>query len=86
MMMTIEQRMAQLEARCAQLEARIASLEARGMQYGPVPTVPSFPIGPTAPSPYTWPNFPPYTITCKLADGTTKTIDLQSPIVAQTNV
>lgn len=83
MMMTIEQRMAQLEARCAQLEGRVASLEARGMTYGPLPT---FPVGPTTPSPYTWPSHPPYTITCKMADGTTKTIDLHSPIVAQTNV
>ena len=86
MQMTLEQRMAQLEARCAQLEGRVASLEARGMTYGPVPTIPSFPIGPTTPSPYTWPNFPPYTITCKMADGSTKEINLSSPIVAQTNV
>ena len=84
MQMTLEQRMAQLEARCAMLEGRIASLEARGMTYGPVP-MPTFPIGPTTPSPYTWPNFPPYTITCKMADGSTQEINLTSPIVAQTN-
>ena len=82
MMMTIEQRMAQLEARCAQLEARIATLEARGMQYGPIPTIPSFPIGPTYPHD---PSMPPYTITCKLADGTTKEMTFTTPIVAQTN-
>lgn len=81
-MMTIEQRMAQLEARCAQLEARVASLEARGMQYGPV----NPPYQPPTIPPNWYPNIPPYTITCKMADGTTKTIDLQSPIVAQTNV
>lgn len=80
--MTLEQRMAQLEARCAQLEARVASLEARGMQYGPIPT---YPVGPTTPSPYTWPNFPPYTITCKMADGSTKEMTFTTPIVAQTN-
>ena len=82
MMMTIEQRMVQLEARCAQLEARIATLEARGMQYGPIPTIPSFPIGPTYPHD---PSMPPYTITCKLADGTTKEMTFTTPIVAQTN-
>ena len=82
MMMTIEQRMAQLEARCAQLEGRIAALEARGMTYGPIPTIPSFPIGPTYPHD---PTMPPYTITCKMADGSIQTIDLTSPIVAQTN-
>lgn len=80
--MTLEQRMAQLEARCAQLEARVASLEARGMTYGPLPSIP-----PTNP----WPNFPdpswvpPYTITCKMADGTTKEMTFTTPIVAQTN-
>ena len=81
MQMTLEQRMVQLEARCAQLEARIASLEARGMQYGPI----TYPVGPTTPSPYTWPNIPPYTITCKMADGTTKEMTFTNPIVAQTN-
>ncbi len=80
--MTLEQRMVQLEARCSQLEARIATLEARGMTYGPLPAIP-----PTNP----WPNFPdprwvpPYTITCKMADGTTKDMTFTTPIVAQTN-
>jgi hypothetical protein len=82
MMMTIEQRMAQLEARCAQLEGRIAALEARGMTYGPIPTIPSFPIGPTYPHD---PTMPPYTITCKMADGTTKEMTFTTPIVVQTN-
>ena len=88
MNMSLEQRMAQLEARCAQLEGRIASLEARGMTYGPIPTIPSFPISPTPVAPSPWPNNPlqpPYTITCKLADGTTKDITFTTPIVAQTN-
>ncbi len=82
MQMTLEQRMVQLEARCSQLEARIATLEARGMTYGPLPAIP-----PTNP----WPNFPdprwvpPYTITCKMADGTTKDMTFTTPIVAQTN-
>lgn len=80
-MMTIEQRMAQLEARCAQLEARVAQLEARGMQYGPV----NPPYQPPAIPPNWYPNIPPYTITCKMADGTTKDMTFTTPIVAQTN-
>lgn len=83
MQMTLEQRMAQLEARCAMLEGRIATLEARGMTYGPLPTIP--PTNPW-PSPYQWPTtVPPYTITCKMADGTTKEMTFTTPIVAQTN-
>ncbi len=80
MQMTLEQRMAQLEARCAMLEGRVVQLEARNMTYGPLPAIP-----PTNP----WPNFPdprwvpPFTITCKMADGTTKDIKLDGPIVAQ---
>jgi hypothetical protein len=79
MMATMEQRMAQLEARVAQLEGRIASLEAKHLTIGP-----SNPYQPVAPYPY--PYNPPYTITCKMADGTTKEMTLTSPIVAQTNL
>jgi hypothetical protein len=84
MMMTIEQRMAQLEARFAQLENRIANLEARNMTYGPLPTIPPtnpWPNQPWTPNPYG----PPYTVTCKLADGTTREMTFTTPIVAQTN-
>ena len=39
------------------------------------------------PNPYPWPNYPyypsPYIVTCKMEDGTTKEIKLDSPIVAQ---
>jgi hypothetical protein len=86
MMMTIEQRMAQLEARVAQLEARIANQEAKNMTFGPGP---STPYQPTPVSPYPNPLSPwnpPYTITCKMADGTTKEMTFTTPIVAQTNV
>ena len=85
MQMTLEQRMAQLEARCAQLEGRVAQLEARGMTYGPINPLP--PTNPYVP-PAVWPNdpfHPPYTITCKLADGTTKEMTFTTPIVALTN-
>lgn len=87
MMATMEQRMAQLEARIAQLEGRIATLEARGMVYGPIQQ----PYQPIPPNPWTQPlypnpNIPPYTITCKLADGTTKEMTFTTPIVAQTNI
>jgi hypothetical protein len=85
MKMTLEQQVESLQQRVAMLENRVAMLEARGMQYGPIPTVPSFPIGPTTPNPYTWPGYPPYTITCKMADGTTKEMTFTTPIVAQTN-
>lgn len=78
--MTLEERMAQLEARVAQLEGRIASLEARNMTYGPLP------VQPVQPQPNPWlpknPWEPPYTITCKMADGTTQEITLDGPIVA----
>lgn len=83
-MATIEQRMAQLEARVAQLEARIANQEAKHMTFGP-----STPYQPTPVSPYPNPLSPwnpPYTITCKMADGTTKEMTFTTPIVAQTNV
>ena len=85
-MMTMEQRMAALEARMAQLEGRIASLEARGMVYGPIQQ----PYQPIPPNPWVHPiqpnpAIPPYTITCKMPDGTTREIKLDSPIVAQTN-
>jgi len=49
------------------------------MTYGPLPSVP-----PTNPWPL--PNYPwqpPYTITCKAADGTTHEMFLNGPIVAQ---
>ncbi len=82
-MATMEQRMTQLEARIAQLEGRIATLEARGMVYGPV----QVPYQPIPPNPWIQPNpnIPPYTITCKMADGTTKDMTFTTPIVAQTN-
>lgn len=76
MQMTLEQRMAQLEARCAMLEGRIAQLEARNITFGPLPSIP--PTNPWPKNPWD----PPYTITCKLADGTTKEIKLDGPIVA----
>lgn len=82
-MITMEQRMIQLEMRMAQLEARIATLEARGMPIGPSNPYQPFPV-----SPYPNPNSPwnpPYTITCKMADGTTKDMTFTTPIVAQTN-
>jgi hypothetical protein len=82
--MTDAQRLAQMEERMARLEARVANLEARGMTYGP-----SNPYQPHPISPYPNPNSPwnpPYTITCKLADGTTKEMTFTTPIVAQTNV
>ena len=86
--MTETQRIARLEERLAFLEGRVSNLEARGMMYGTPPTIPSFPIGPTPVAPSPWPNSPlqpPYTITCKLADGTTKDVTFTTPIIAQTN-
>jgi len=72
--MTLEERMTALEARMAQLESRMNQQEVSHRPYGPLPTIP-----PTNP----WPNFPnPYTVTCKLADGTTKEIKLDGPIYA----
>lgn len=65
----LERRIAELENRLAMAEARIAGLESRGMVYGPI----------TQPNPWQ----PPFTVTCKLADGTTKDITFTSPIVAQ---
>lgn len=39
------------------------------------------------PNPYPWPNYPyypnPFIVTCKMEDGTTREIKLDSPIVAQ---
>jgi hypothetical protein len=80
--MTTEERLLMLEQRVAQLEGRIAQLESRGMFYGPV-TPPSYP-SPYVP-PAVWPNVPPFTITCKMADGTTKDMTFTTPIVAQSN-
>ena len=80
----MEQRVAALEARLAQLEGRIAMLEGRGMVYGPITP----PYQPPTVSPWPDPNNPlnpPYTITCKMADGTTKEMTFTTPIVAQTN-
>ena len=82
-MMTMEQRMAALEARVAQLEARVANQEAKHMTFGPSTPYQPHPISPY-PSPYS-PYNPPYTITCKMADGTTKEMTFTTPIVAQTN-
>lgn len=78
MHMTPEQQIQTLLERIARLEGRVAMLEARGMPYGPIHE-PVWPNQPASP----WD--PPYTITCKLADGTTKEITFTSPIVAQTN-
>ncbi len=79
--MTNEERITQLEQRLAFMEGRIANLEAKNMTYGPLPVIP-----PTNPAPPNWypknPWEPPYTITCKLADGTTKEMVLNGPIVA----
>lgn len=91
MMMTLEQRVAQLEAQMGALQARVTYLEGRSMPIGP-----SAPYGPVthpyqpppAVSPYPNPMSPwnpPYTITCKMADGTTKEMTFTTPIVAQTN-
>jgi hypothetical protein len=82
--MTLEERMTLLESRIAQLEARIANQEAKNMTFGP-----STPYQPNPVSPYPNPLSPwnpPYTITCKLADGTTKDMTFTTPIVAQTNL
>ena len=82
--MTPEERITQLEQRLAFLEGRIASLEARGMPYGPIQQ----PYQPAPVSPYPNPLSPwnpPYTITCKMADGTTKDMTFTTPIMAQTN-
>ena len=83
-MMTMEQRMAALEARVAQLEARVANQEAKHMTFGPSTPYQPIPVSPY-PNPLS-PWNPPYTITCKLADGTTKEMTFTTPIVAQTNV
>ncbi len=83
MMVTMEQRITQLEARIAQLEGRIASLEAKHITFGPSNPYQPHPISPW-PDPMS-PHNPPYTITCKLADGTTKEMTFTTPIVAQTN-
>jgi len=79
MKMTLEQMVDDLQRRVAMLESRVVMLEARNMTYGPLPSVP-----PTNPWPL--PNYPwqpPYTITCKAADGTTHEMFLNGPIVAQ---
>ena len=52
--------------------------------YIPPPTyVPPPTYGPLPVQPPSW--YPPNTITCKMPDGTTKEINLDSPIIAQTN-
>lgn len=81
--MTNEERMTLLEQRMAQLESRIATLEARNMTFGPSNPYQPFPVSPF-PNPNS-PYNPPYTITCKLADGTTKEMTFTTPIMAQTN-
>jgi hypothetical protein len=84
MKMSDADRIAKLEERLAYLEGRVASLEGRGMVYGPI----NPPYQPPTVSPYPNPNSPwnpPYTITCKMADGTTKEMTFTTPIVAQTN-
>lgn len=82
--MTLEERMAQLEQRVAYLEGRVASLEAKNMTIGPgfnpPTTLPNIP--PTNPWPKYEPWNPPYTITCKMQDGSTQEIKLDGPIVA----
>lgn len=83
MAMTDAERITQLEQRLAMMEGRIATLEAKNLTFGPLPTIP--PTNPWPPQ-YPWtpnPYGPPYTVTCKLADGTTKEITLGGPIVAQ---
>jgi hypothetical protein len=69
--MTPEERITQLEQRLALAEARIAALESRPQQ---PPTNPWLPKNP-------WD--PPYTITCKMADGSVQEMKLDGPIVAQ---
>jgi hypothetical protein len=81
--MTPEERITQLEARIAQLESRIANQEAKNMTFGPSTPYQPNPISPY-PNPLS-PYNPPYTITCKMADGTTKEMTFTTPIVAQTN-
>jgi hypothetical protein len=82
--MTLEERITQLEQRLAFMEGRVAALEAKNMTYGPLPTIPAptTPVNPWLPKN---PWEPPYTVTCKLADGTTKEFTLDSPILAMTN-
>lgn len=79
MKMTLEQQVESMAQRIAMLENRVAMLEAKGMTYGPIP-IPNPYVPPTV-----WPNIPPYTITCKMADGSTKEMTFTTPIVAQTN-
>jgi hypothetical protein len=85
MKMTMEQQIDAMAQRIAMLENRVAMLEAKGMTYGPLPTIPPTnpwpPQHPWTPNPYG----PPYTVTCKLADGTTREMTFTAPIVAQTN-
>lgn len=78
--MTPEERITQLEQRLAFMEGRVAALEAKNLTFGPLPAVP-----PTNPNPWLPKNpwEPPYTVTCKMADGSVQEIKLDSPIVAQ---
>lgn len=77
--MTDAERIAKLEERLAYLEGRVAHLEAKHLTFGPLPTIPPTNPWPTPNEPWN----PPYTITCKLADGTTRELKLDGPIVAQ---
>jgi hypothetical protein len=82
--MTSEERIAALEQRLAYLEGRVATLEAKNLTFGPLPNIP--PTNPwPVPSPSVYPWTPPWTVTCKMADGTVKEMTLNSPIVAQNN-
>lgn len=64
-----------------ELERKVAILQDRVERMNNNPPPPVF-YGPIN-QPNQWPNFgPPYTITCKMADGSTKEIKLDGPIVA----
>jgi len=71
-----------------ELTERVERAErANKLPYSPSPLPWVGPTTPVNPYPWTqpWPSYPPYTITCKMADGTTKDITMTSPIVAQNN-
>lgn len=71
-------------SRLIELEKQVAVLTDRVNRigtYNPVP-MPAPVYGPIVP-PNQWPPYgPPYTITCKMEDGTTKEMKLDSPPVA----
>lgn len=69
-----------------ELTARVERAERNQFPTNPAPYNPSTPYGPLNPNPWVqpWPSYPPYTITCKMADGTTQEIPA-GPAYATTN-